>query len=376
MRRSSRPHGEDACTEKASVSAWPRCTDKLQQSAKTSLLGLRWMRFPAPAYFALTERFSCHTHLQSIYTGNTDIGMLRQPTSFRLTAALQRPRLNFAFRPLQSPYSGGSVQRNDTGTLHPPSESADDHRASVSPLLRSSQPESRPLRKSISITDLPLPALGLHAPVQHPSSHSHTQPAVMRPNSSLLSLLSLSACLTSASPVVSPELEERQSCPQIHIFGARETTAPPGYGTAGSVVNRILSAHPGSSAEAINYPASGTNPTYSQSVLAGTNAVCNQVSSFARRCPSTKLVLVGYSQVRRLSQYHGSNPGDGKQPNLTLSRVRRSSTTPSAAAATRTKASRAPAPSPRTTSPRRSSWATHGSARAHRTTSAAAPRAV
>jgi len=98
-----------------------------------------------------------------------------------------------------------------------------------------------------------------------------------------------------ASPV---ELEQRQSCPQIHIFGARETTAAPGYGSAGTVVNLILNAHPGSNAEPIVYPASGTNPTYSQSVLAGTNAVCNQVKSYAAKCPSTKLVLVGYSQVR------------------------------------------------------------------------------
>ena len=33
-----------------------------------------------------------------------------------------------------------------------------------------------------------------------------------------------------ASPLIS--LEERQSaCPNIHVFGARETTAPAGYGT-------------------------------------------------------------------------------------------------------------------------------------------------
>ena len=93
------------------------------------------------------------------------------------------------------------------------------------------------------------------------------------------------------------DLAERQSCPAIHIFGARETTAPPGYGSAGTVVNSILNSHPGSTAEAINYPASGSNPSYSDSVRAGTAAVVSQVSSFARRCPGTKLVLVGYSQV-------------------------------------------------------------------------------
>ena len=117
----------------------------------------------------------------------------------------------------------------------------------------------------------------------------------MLSKATLLTLLAAGRAL--ASPIAEPVLAERQSCPQIHIFGARETTAPAGYGTAGSVVNSILNAHPGSTAEAINYPASGSNPTYSQSVLAGTNAVCSQVSSFASKCPSTKLVLVGYSQV-------------------------------------------------------------------------------
>lgn len=63
--------------------------------------------------------------------------------------------------------------------------------------------------------------------------------------------LLLSHC--GASPLA--VLEERQSCPIIHVFGARETTAPAGYGTAGVVVNLILNAYPGSTSEAISYPA-------------------------------------------------------------------------------------------------------------------------
>ena len=129
----------------------------------------------------------------------------------------------------------------------------------------------------------------------HLKSSKHLiKQAIMLSKTTLLSLLLAGAF---ASPMAEPDLEERQSCPQIYIFGARETTAPAGYGTAGSVVQSIQNAHPGAGAEAINYPASGSNPSYSQSVLAGTNAVCNQVGSLARRCPSTKIVLVGYSQV-------------------------------------------------------------------------------
>jgi acetylxylan esterase len=57
-----------------------------------------------------------------------------------------------------------------------------------------------------------------------------------------------------ASPLVA--LEQRQSsCPNVHVFGARETTAPPGYGSSSTVVNLVLNAYSGSTAEAISYPA-------------------------------------------------------------------------------------------------------------------------
>lgn len=108
-----------------------------------------------------------------------------------------------------------------------------------------------------------------------------------------LSLLGISL----ASP-----LSSRQSCPAIHIFGARETTAPAGYGTAGVVVNLVLNAYPGSTAEAINYPACGGQSScggvsYANSVQQGVAAVTAAVNAFNTKCPSTQLVIVGYSQV-------------------------------------------------------------------------------
>ena len=91
-------------------------------------------------------------------------------------------------------------------------------------------------------------------------------------------------------------------CSNIHVFGARETTAPAGYGTAGVVVNLVLSAYPGSTAEAINYPACGGQAScgsvsYASSVIQGVSAVASAVNSFNSKCPNTILVLVGYSQV-------------------------------------------------------------------------------
>lgn len=60
-----------------------------------------------------------------------------------------------------------------------------------------------------------------------------------------------------ASLAVANPVEPRQSCPNVRIYGARETTASPGYGTAGGLVNLVLQSYPGSTAEAINYPACG-----------------------------------------------------------------------------------------------------------------------
>ncbi|KAI0908959.1 cutinase-domain-containing protein [Ustulina deusta] len=101
-----------------------------------------------------------------------------------------------------------------------------------------------------------------------------------------------------ASPA---EIAERQSCPDIYVFGARETTASPGYGTAGGLVNMVLAAYSGSQSAAINYPACGGQAScggvsYDQSATQGTAAVVSAVTSLNSQCPSTRIVLIGYSQ--------------------------------------------------------------------------------
>lgn len=104
-------------------------------------------------------------------------------------------------------------------------------------------------------------------------------------------LLSILPAFVGAAP-----LDVRAACPNVHVFGARETTAPAGYGSSSTVVNLILAAYPGSTSEAINYPALGGD-SYGSSVVAGVAAVASQINTFHTQCPSTLLVLVGYSQA-------------------------------------------------------------------------------
>ncbi|KAI1077740.1 acetylxylan esterase precursor [Whalleya microplaca] len=112
-------------------------------------------------------------------------------------------------------------------------------------------------------------------------------------------VLPILASLVSSTPL---ELEDRQSsCPAIHVFGARETTAAQGYGTSQGLVNMVTQAYSGSTAEAIVYPACGGQSScggvsYDQSATQGTAAVVKAVTDLNSRCPDTKIVLIGYSQ--------------------------------------------------------------------------------
>jgi acetylxylan esterase len=117
---------------------------------------------------------------------------------------------------------------------------------------------------------------------------------------SALALL-LSQALLATNNQANGALVKRQ-CPGIHVFGARETTVSAGYGSSATVVNLIIAAYPGTTSEALNYPACGGQAScggiqYNASVVDGINAAVTAIDNFHTSCPNTQLVLVGYSQV-------------------------------------------------------------------------------
>ncbi|KAJ0413214.1 Alpha/Beta hydrolase protein [Aspergillus carlsbadensis] len=102
--------------------------------------------------------------------------------------------------------------------------------------------------------------------------------------------------------ILSPkEPPSNQNCPALHIFGARETLAEPGYGLSRPLIDALLDAYPErSTAEPIDYPACGGHAscggaTHPESVAAGIDAASLAINAFHGRCPSAKVVLVGYS---------------------------------------------------------------------------------
>ncbi|CZT17775.1 related to acetylxylan esterase precursor [Ramularia collo-cygni] len=129
-----------------------------------------------------------------------------------------------------------------------------------------------------------------------------------------LSLLTLLSALSTTQAVPTT------SCPPIHIFGARETTAKPGFGLAGAFITDIIDAFPDATTEAISYPANGnaglTDSTYKTSVRYGVGNATQQIKAFAGKCPDAMIVLVGYSQGSKVFDDALCGGGD---PNMGIS---------------------------------------------------------
>ncbi|KAL2878794.1 hypothetical protein SGCOL_006023 [Colletotrichum sp. CLE4] len=80
----------------------------------------------------------------------------------------------------------------------------------------------------------------------------------------------------------------------VHMIVARASTEQPGTGVIGAITNNIQSQVPGSDIVPVDYPAL-LNP-YQPSQKAGVTAMTKLVQDYAKACPQTKMVLMGYSQ--------------------------------------------------------------------------------
>ena len=96
--------------------------------------------------------------------------------------------------------------------------------------------------------------------------------------------------------------QEQEGCAPIHIFAARGSGEPAGLGAVGRLAGLIQHDNLSmTTVEAIDYPAllDPNDPTrYAFSSYVGVSAVMWQVTDYYNRCPDSKFVLLGYSQVR------------------------------------------------------------------------------
>jgi cutinase len=96
------------------------------------------------------------------------------------------------------------------------------------------------------------------------------------------------------------------SCPAVEVVFARGTFEAPGVGATGQAFVDALNARlPGKTVEVygVNYPAS---LSFGQAVD-GVADAANKIESIAAQCPSTKIVLGGYSQGAAVAGYTTSS---------------------------------------------------------------------
>lgn len=82
----------------------------------------------------------------------------------------------------------------------------------------------------------------------------------------------------------------------VQMIVARGTNQQSIKGSMTKLANKIMDQIPGSQAVGLQYPASKT-PTYEKSEGKGSNHMTQYIEYYSTKCPNTKLVLLGYSQV-------------------------------------------------------------------------------
>lgn len=83
------------------------------------------------------------------------------------------------------------------------------------------------------------------------------------------------------------------ACPPVHMIVARASGEPPGEGRIASLATMLKQQIPGSTSEALVYPA---KIPYSGSIPVGVAAMKAAIARYTESCPTGKLVILGYSQ--------------------------------------------------------------------------------
>lgn len=105
----------------------------------------------------------------------------------------------------------------------------------------------------------------------------------------------ISVCLLTAAYLSTTATAHAASCPDVELVFARGTGEPTGLGRVGQALSDQLSGNLGERSLAVypvNYPASYDFLTTADGAVDATN----RITAIAANCPSTRVVLGGYSQ--------------------------------------------------------------------------------
>lgn len=114
-------------------------------------------------------------------------------------------------------------------------------------------------------------------------------PTVLRAVSVVLFAVSAACSVNEAPPTTTPK-----TCPDVEIVFARGTNQPPGLGRVGEPFAQAVAAGvPGRRVDTygVDYPADA-----GQHIAPGVTDTIRHVTAMAARCPTTSIVLGGYSQ--------------------------------------------------------------------------------
>ncbi|EEP75705.1 predicted protein [Uncinocarpus reesii 1704] len=108
---------------------------------------------------------------------------------------------------------------------------------------------------------------------------------------SIIAALALNSVVSSGSPL--PKVAD--DCAPIHILSARGSNQPQGEGpTLSPLVDAIVGAHPEASRDSIVWPA--LILPYDVNSHNGTLAATAALTAYVKKCPDSKIVILGYSQ--------------------------------------------------------------------------------
>lgn len=106
----------------------------------------------------------------------------------------------------------------------------------------------------------------------------------------------LSSIAVAMPPLAVSTFHRRQSaCAPAHIIVARASGEAKGEGSIGRLSKSLKEAVKGADSEAVDYPAALA--PYASSEMKGVTAAKAQLTAYVKRCPESRIVLMGYSQV-------------------------------------------------------------------------------